>query len=211
MSDISEIKQHLDHLTRLSNTMKEQAARLSGPEGDVLKKKAKKEGTSIGIGAGVSFLGLLIVALASVYILAVIILLVNIALDRLWLSALIVVVGSLLIGGGVIAIGVSMARSSAKELSKATEDIKMQFKRTGEEMKAELDELQSIFKKEAAERRAQVQEMAKTAKSAAPVLVPAAIGAILVLGAVRKRMKARKEKKYILKIVGMVQDAQARR
>jgi predicted PurR-regulated permease PerM len=206
---MTEIRQHLDRLAQLSNTMKEQLARLSGLEGEQIKKKVKEQGTRIGIGVGVTLMGLVIAGVAGLYLMWVITLLVNIALDRLWLSALIVVGGSLILGGVVAAVGVSIARSSAKELAKATDDIKAQIKAAGDEMKAELEALQKLFKKEAEVRRVQIKELAETAKSNAPVIVPVVIGAFLVLRFLKKRAKSRKEKRFILKVLEIADEARA--
>ncbi len=196
MSNIPEIKRRLDRLTQLGKKMREQFTRLSGPEGEEMKKKAKKEGTRLGIGAGVSFFGLTIAAVASIYVLAVIILLVNIALDRLWLSSLIVVGGFLLIGGVIIAIGAGVAHASGKELSKATGDVTGQMKQTGKEIKTEVEELKELARAEA--------------KSAAPVAVP--VAAILYLGLrlVKRMIKSRKEKRRILRVVELYEENRIR-
>ena len=201
MSNMPEIKQRLERLTELGNNMRDQFAALSGPEGEDLKKKAKGAGTRVGIGAGTSLFGLIVMAVASLYVLTVIILLVDIALDTLWLSALIVVGGFLVIGGVIAAVGAMMAKSSAKELARATEDLKKQVKQTGEEMKTELEELQNIAKKEAQDRQRQMKQMVEKAKAAAPVAGPAAIGACLFLRFLKKRVRSRREKKRILKVI----------
>ncbi|MDY6795504.1 MAG: phage holin family protein [Actinomycetota bacterium] len=191
MSDLVEIRRRLQHLAELVNNMREQFSRLSGPEGQLMKEKAKEEGKRIGIGAGISFFGLLIAAVASVYVLAVIILLVNIALDRLWLSALIVVGGFLLIGGGILAIGAAIVGKSGKELSEMSKDIQQQLKSTGEEMKKTVEEMQEIARKEAEERQKQVLEMAQHAKKIAPVVVGAYVGYRVIKWAVRRRSDKR--------------------
>jgi len=209
VSDMTEIRQHLDRLAQLSNTMKNQLARLSGMEGEQIKKKVKEQGTRIGVGVGVTLLGIIVAAVAGLYLMWVITLLVNIALDKLWLSALIVVGGSLILGGVIAAIGISIARNSAKELAKATEDVKSQIKAAGEEMKAELEALQKLFKKEAEVRRVQVKQLAEAAKSNAAVIVPVVIGACLVFRFLKKRVKARKEKRFILKVLEIADEARA--
>jgi len=203
MSNLPEIKQRLDRLTLLSGRIKEQLSSLSGPTGDELKKKAKKEGTRIGVGVGVSLFGLMIAAVASLYVLGVIILLVNIALDRLWLSSLIVVGGFLLLGGVVIAIGAGVIHSSAKELSRSTEDMTGEIKKAGEEMKAEIEELQKVARRESEERQKQLTELANAAKKYSPVI----IGALALVRVVRRAMKARKEKRRILKVIKLYDEA----
>jgi membrane protein len=198
---LTEIRRRLEHLTQLSNSIREQFARLSGPEGQEMKKKAKEEGTKIGIGAGVSFFGLLVAAVASVYILAVIILLVNIALDKLWLSALIVVGGFLIIGGIIIAIGAGMISSSSKELSKMTSDVTENIKKATEEMKVEVEELQKVAKQEAEERQKQMAEMMEAAK----VVVPVAIGAYVGYRIMKRMVRSRREKRMIMKEIKLVE------
>jgi len=210
MSNLPEIKRRLDRLTQLSKKMKEQFARLSGPEGEEMKKKAKKEGTRLGIGAGVSFFGLLIAAVASVYVLAVVILLVNIAVDKMWLSSLIVVGGFLLIGVTIIAIGAGMAHSSAKELSSATGDITEQMKQTGKEIKTEAEELQELARAEAEEQQRQMKELIGKAKSAAPVAAPVAAGAYLGFRFVKRRIRSRREKRRILRVIELYEEKRTR-
>lgn len=202
MSNLTEIRRRLDRLTQLSNSIREQFARLSGPEGQEMKKKAKEEGTKIGIGAGISFFGLMVAAVACVYINAVIILLVNIALDKLWLSALIVVGGFLIIGGVIIAIGAGMISSSSKELSKMTSDVTENIKKASEEMKVEVEELQKVAKQEAEERQKQMAEMMEAAKTVVPVVIGAYIGYRIV----KKVVRSRREKKMILKEIKLMED-----
>ena len=203
MNNMAEIKQRLDRMAQLGKKMREQLTGLSGPDRERLKKNVKKEGTRVGIGAGVSFFGLAVAAVASVYILAVIILLVNIALDRLWLSALIVVGGSILIGGAIIAIGVGMARRAAKELSKTTGDATTEIKKIGEEIKTEVEELQKAARKEAEERKPQIVEMVGKAKKAAPVVV----GAVLLLLIIRRARKSRKQTRAVLRVIELYEEA----
>ena len=96
MNKVAELKQRMQHLVELSTRMKQQLDKLKGAQGVEMRNKAKEAGTRMGIGAGISVFGLAVLAVASVYIIAVVILLINIALDRLWLSALIVVPAFLL-------------------------------------------------------------------------------------------------------------------
>jgi hypothetical protein len=201
VSNLPEIKRRVDRLTELGSKMKDNLARLKGSEGEQVKKKAKAGGTRVGIGAGVSIFGIMLACTAGLYVQAVIILAVNAALNRPWLSALIVVGGFLLIGGGIVAIGVGVAKAGAKDLSKATKDIADQMKQTGEEMKAEADELQKLMKSEAEERQKQMKEMVAQAKAVAPIVAPAAAAFLLFCKWMKKRMKARKERKSILRVI----------
>jgi hypothetical protein len=191
VSNLPEIKRRLEKLTKLGDRMREQFKRLAGPEGEEAKKKAKESGKRIGIGAGLSFFGLVLASIAGVYVLAVIILVVNIALDRLWLSALIVVGGFLLIGGGIIAAGVSIAGPAAKNLSKAAEDVTNEMK------------LQVIVKQEAEVRQKQIAEQAK-------VVAPAVAAGFLAYKVARRKMKSRREKRAILKVIEMYEASRAR-
>lgn len=203
MSNLSEIKQRLDRLKQLGKTVQEQLKALKGPEGEALKKKAKKEGTRIGVGVGLSIFGLIFAAVASVYITGVVILLVNIALDRLWLSALIVVGGFMIIGGVIIAIGAAMARSSAKRLSRSKDDITKQMKQAGEQMKTEAEELVKLARSEAEIRQKQVADIAKKAAPAVGV-------AFLACRLLKRAMKARRENRAILKVIELYEEARAR-
>ena len=201
MSNIPEIKGRLDRLTQLGNRMREQFTGLKGPEGEDMKRLAKEGGTRIGIGVGITFAGLMVAAVSLIYSLAVIILLVNIALDRPWLSALIVVGGFLVIGGVILGIGASIAKSSAKELSKTAEDVKKQLKEISDQVKSEVDELQKLLKQETDERQKQMAEMVTSAKKAAPAAAPLAAGAYLGFRLIKRRVKSRKKRRAILEVV----------
>lgn len=201
---MAEIKQRLDRLAQLGKKMREQLTGLGGPDGE-LKKKVKKEGTRIGIGAGVSFLGVAVAAVASVYILAVIILLVNLALE-LWLSALIVVGGFLIIGAAIVAAGIFMIKPAAKELSKTTGDATTGIKQIGEEIKAEVEELQKVAMKEADERKPQIAEMVGKAKKAAPVVV----AACLILWGIKRARNSRKQTRAVLRVIELYEEAKTR-
>ena len=192
MSRLAEIRQRLRHLAELGVKMRGQLDRLRGPEGVGLRKKAKDAGTRMGIGAGIAVFGLSIIAVACAYIIAVVILLVNIALDRLWLSALIVVGGSLLIGGAVTVIGAGIAGKAAKDLPKLGGDVVQQFKEAGEEMKQAVEELQVIAKQEAEERRKQMQEMMEKAKAVAPYVIGAYIGYRIIKRVVKTRRASKR-------------------
>lgn len=210
MSNIPEIKGRLDRLAKLGNAMKEQLMRLKGPEGEGLRKRAKGQGAKLGIGAGVSVFGALLAGIALIYSLAVVILLVNIGLNRLWLSALIVVGAFLLIGAGAIGGGAALVRSSARDLSKTGDDAMKQVKETGEQMKAEADGLQELLKKEAEQRQKEAAELLEMAKAAAPVAAPAAALGLLVLRFVFRRMKSRRERRSIIRVIEAYEEVRSR-
>jgi membrane protein len=205
VSNLPEIKRRVDRLTELGNKMKDNVAGLKGAEGQRLKKKAKESGTRVGVGAGVSILGIMLACVAGLYVLAVIILAVNAALNKPWLSALIVVGGFLLIGGAIAAIGAGVAKGGAKDLSKATKDITDQMKQTSAEMKAEADELQKLMKAEAEQRQKQMKDMVEQAKAVAPVAAPAAALFLLFCRWMKKRRRNRKENKRILRVIELYQ------
>jgi len=187
VSRLEEIKQRMQHLSELGARMKQQLEKLKGPEGIEMRKKAKEAGTRMGIGAGISAFGLAVIAVASVYIIAVIILLINIALDRLWLSALIVVAASLLFCAAVAAIGAGIARKSAKAMPKIGGDVVQQLKDTSEEMKKTVDEMQAIAKQEAEERQEQMKEMMEKAVKVAPIVIGIYVGYRVMKKVARKR------------------------
>lgn len=192
MSNMDEIKKHVDRLTQLGKSLPQRALGLKGPEGEAMKEKAKKAGTGLGIGVGMSFFGVVVAAVALVYSLAVIVLLVNIALDKLWLSALIVVGGFLLIGIAIVAVGAALAASSAKKLSKTVGGVTQQVKQAGEEMKTEVEGLQKL-----------AAELVESAKKSAPVAGPIAAGSYLAYKLLKRSVKKRREKRRILRVIEM--------
>jgi len=74
VSRISDAKSRVQHLLHLSARIRSQVTRLGGPEGRVFKEKAKEGAKRMGIGAAVALFGAAVVAVAAVYILAVLIL-----------------------------------------------------------------------------------------------------------------------------------------
>lgn len=189
VSSISELRSRIERLIGLGSKMKSQLSALSGPAGEDLKNRIKESGRRIAVGVAVVLFGLSILAVAAVYIIAVVTLLVNIALDRLWLSALIVVLGSFLLGGIIVAVGIAILKKGAGEVKGPGEEVLEQIKSTGEEIKETLDELQEVARKEAEARQQQLDEALKQAKVFAPYLVGAYVGYRLVKGLVRARRK----------------------
>lgn len=209
MSNLDEIKLRLENLTKLSNDMKEHFTKLKGPEGEELKKRAKKGGIQVGVGAGIGVFGLSVLIGASLYILAVIILCVNVALNRPWLSALIVVGGFLLIGIIIMAAGIGVAKPGAKELSKASEEKMAAFKATSAEMKAETEALQAALKQESEARQKQMKDMMEQAKAVAPTAAPVALGGLLVMHLMKRHHRRKKENKRILRVIEMYESSKA--
>lgn len=193
MSKLPEIKQRLQHLSQLGVGMRKQLERLRGPEGEEIKKRAKEAGTRMGIGAGISTFGLFVIIGAALYINALLIILFDLFMP-LWASALIVVLGSLLVGGVAVAIGIGIARKAAKDMPKIGGDIVEQLKEASGEMKKTAEELQVIAKEEAEERQKQMQEMMEQVKKVAPLVIGAYIGYRVV----KRVVKSRKAKKRII-------------
>lgn len=195
VSKLQEMRQRLQSMVEVSGRIREQLERLRGPEGAALRDRAKEAGTRVGIGVGITLFGLTVIAVASVYIIAVVILLVNIALDRLWLSALIVVAGSLFLGGVIAAIGVGIARKGAKELPRMGTEVVQPLKETGEEIKTAVEELQEAALQEARERQKQAQELLQEAMKYAPYVVGAYVGYRVIKGMTRKAIKIHRARK----------------
>jgi hypothetical protein len=204
VSNLPEIKQRLDRITQLSNGMKDQLKGLNTPE---RKKKAKEQGTRVGVGVGVSIFGLILAWLASLYILLVVILLVDIGIKKLWLSALIVVAAFLIIGAIVLAIGAAVASKGGKELSKTTQEMTSEMKKSSEEIKSELEELQKLAKAESEVRQKQMNDLLESLKKMSPAIV----GGMVFLRLVHRKLKRRKEKKKLFKILDAYEEVKESR
>lgn len=176
VSNFSEIKDRIDHISELAAVLKERLSKFSGSAGEELRRQAKQQGKQAGVGAGIAAAGIAIVMTASLYIILVIILLLNIALNRLWLSALIVVFGSILFGGVLALIGIKKVRSSVKSLPKVGDNIMQEIRQASDEIKKTIQELQNIAKKEKEERQQQLKENMQKAKTVAPYFVGGYLG-----------------------------------
>ncbi len=197
MDNLEQIREHLQKLSGLAAKLGKLASRFSGPEGEELKERLKKSAASMGVRVGAAFLGGVILGMASVYVIACIILLVNIALDKLWLSALIVVGGLLVIGGITVGVALASLRASANKLNQevktAAGGIVQELKDTTDEMKATMEEIQAVIKVEAEVRTSQLKNMANMTKSMAPVV----IGAYLGYRMLRRAWRRHREKKSL--------------
>lgn len=201
MSNIRDIRLRIGNLVRLGNRLKDQVTGLGAPEEEETRKRATKEGIRLGIGVGVIALGTALAAVAMVYSLGVIILLLNLAVGRLWLSALIVVFGFLLLGGAAVAIGVELVKSSTKGLTSTADDVTGRLKAIGEEMKAEAEELQKAVTQDTNDVGKQALELLESAKKAAPVAAPAVAGTLILFRLARRRAKRRREDRAILRVI----------
>jgi Putative Actinobacterial Holin-X, holin superfamily III len=190
VSNQSEIRLRLGRLAKLSSKMREQLTKFSGPEGLEMREKAKQQGKRIGIGAGIAIFGIIVVTGAAIYINALLIILLDLAMP-LWAAALIVVFGMFIFGGVVAGIGVGIARKAAKDLPKLGGDTAQSIKDAADEMKETVEELQDIAKKEAEERQKQMQEMIAAVKPVVPFIIGAYVG-YRVLKRVSRSRKARR-------------------
>jgi hypothetical protein len=190
VSKLPEIKQRLQRLTGLMAGMRTQLEELKGPQGEEMKKRAKEAGKRMGIGAGISTFGLIVLTGAALYINALLIILFDLFLP-LWAAALIIVLGGLFLGAVVMAIGIGIARKAAQDMPKIGGEVVEQLKQASEEMKKTAEELQALAKQEAEERQKQAQEMLEPIKKVAPVLIGAYIGYRVV----KRVVKSRKAKK----------------
>lgn len=193
MSNLAEIKQRIYGLKELLTGMQERVTGMVKAVAPELQTRVKKEGTRLGIGAGIGIFGLILMAVGALYLVAAIILVVNLALDRLWLSALIVV-GAMLVFGGIFAmIGAVVARSSAKKLQQtadlASKGATALAKGTVEEVQKEVVGLQTLVKQEVEDRKRQALELLALARRVAP----AAMAVMFLFLLIRRRRKRRKK------------------
>jgi len=189
VSGLSDVKERLQRVAETGNRVREQLMRLKGPEGEELKEQLRQRGKRIGIGVGMAVFGLSVVLVASVYIMLVLILLINIALDRLWLSALLVVFFSFVFGGALAAAGVRVVRKNVKEMPWAGGEIVEQIKEAREEVKEAVEELQELARKKAEERQERMRELVQQARVVAPYAVGAYAGYRLLKMVVRARRR----------------------
>jgi hypothetical protein len=170
--------------------MREQLTRMKGPESVEMREKAKQLGKRIGIGAGIATFGVFVITGAAMYINALLIILLDLAMP-LWLAALIVVFGMFAFGGAMLGIGIGVAKKAANDLPKLGGGAIQTLKETADEMKKTVEEMQDAAKQRAEERQKQVQEMMNTIKPALPFVVGAYVGYRLLKRMARSR-KARR-------------------
>lgn len=204
MSKADEIKERIGRLSELGNRIRQHLENLKGPEGEKLKKKAADDGKKMGIGAGIAYSGFKILSVAALYVIAVIILLVDLALHRPWLSALIVVAGFLALGAVIIASGAMMARAAAKDLPKVINEATAPMKETGEMMKAEVADIQALLKKEAEDRQELLKQLIEKMKANASKIGPAAGGGYVGYRLLKRAFRARRQKRAILKVMRII-------
>jgi hypothetical protein len=157
-----------------------------------LQDRFKKEGARLGFGAVAGVFGLMMMAIGALYLLYVLTLVVDLALHRLWLSALIVI-GGTIIGGGIVAmIGAVTMRSSAKHLQQAADDASKGATELTEatfaEARKEVKEIQALVKLEVEDRKRQALELLGVARR----IAPPAVAVMFLLLLIRRRRKRRK-------------------
>jgi hypothetical protein len=157
-----------------------------------LQDRFKKEGARLGFGAVAGVFGLMMMAIGALYLLYVLTLVVDLALHRLWLSALIVI-GGTIIGGGIVAmIGAVTMRSSAKHLQQAADDASKGATELTEatfaEARKEVKEIQALVKLEVEDRKRQALELLGIARR----IAPPAVAVLLFFLLIRRRRKRRK-------------------
>lgn len=190
MGNLSEIKQRLGRLAELSSRMRGLLTGLRGPEGLALRAKAKEQGKRVGVGAGITTFGVLVMVGAALYINALLIILLDLAMP-LWAAALIVVLGMLLVGAAVAMAGVGIIRKAIKNFPSLGGDAMQSLKEAGDEMKETVEELQTIAKEEAGERQNQLKNVVETIKPMAPYIIGAYIGYRIIKKVVRSRKTRR--------------------
>lgn len=176
MSNLSDMKERLKRMSGLMAKVRGNLSKLGGPEGQELRQQLKQEGKKIGISAGVTIFGAGTILVASMYIIYVLILLLDLALNRLWLSAMLVVLGSFIFGGLLALVGINRIRSSVKRLPATGDGTLLEIKQASEELKKTIEELREIAKREKEERARQLKEAMQGAKTVVPLLAGAYVG-----------------------------------
>ncbi len=194
VGNLAEIKRRIDSLKAILAGAKERVAGLAQSMMPEIKEKLKREGTRLGIGSGLSVLGLTVLAAAAVYLVAALILVLDLALERLWLSALIMVAALFLLGGLAAGIGAAVARRSARRMQeiaeKANGEAAAAVKELASEVRGELVTLQELARREAGERRRQALQALETLRR----LAPAIIVLLLLLALIRRRRRRKRLK-----------------
>lgn len=171
MNNFKEIRKDLEKLAALANRMKGLAAAIRGEKGEEIREQLRSKGRSAGIGLGMAALGAGIALVASIYLMVVVILILDLIFGRLWLSSLIAVFGGLILGGILAMVGLKKARNAMSELPAMGGGVIEEVKKTGEEMKETVSELQEAAKKEMEAGKARAREIAAATMELAPYLL----------------------------------------
>lgn len=213
MSNLKEIKQHIiklkDILIEMPDkavTMIMAAALAVSTQGFTMVKGAvpelidrfKKSGRNFIIGGVIGGIGLAVLGVASLFLVWALILLLDKAIEELWLSA-IIVAGAMLLGGGFFAmVGLATAWSSARKIQKAVDqtgkDAATQAIATVGDITVEVTELQTLGLREFKKRKRQVLDYLNIFYRLIPLGVAFLLFASLVI---RHRWKKRSKKKAL--------------
>lgn len=171
MNNFKEIRKDLEKLAALTNRLKELASALRGEKGEQVREQLKAKGKSLGVGLGMAVLGAGMALVASIYLLVVVILILDLIFGRLWLSSLIAVFGTLIFGGILALLGIRKVRGSVADLPAVGDGVIEEMKKTGEEIKETVSDLQEAAKKEMEAGRARAREIAAATMELAPYLL----------------------------------------
>lgn len=199
MSNLEEMKKRIFNLINIVIDVSGKAFDMAKAAVPDLTVRFKKSGRNFIIGGVIGGIGLAVMAVGALYLVWALVLLLDKAIEELWLSAMIVV-GALLLGGGFFAlVGLVTAWTSARKIQKTVEatgkDAVTLAKDTADSVTIEVTELQVVGQQEAIKRFRQARDMLNIAYRLAPM---GAAFCLLVLLAIRRRWKKKKKKKLAL-------------
>ncbi len=146
-------------------------------EKGVIAASLKKELSRVGITVGVAVCGLLFLALGALLLIPLIILLIDLAVDRPWLSTLIVMGGLFVMGGGMAAYGLTRIKKIKKiipeGLSKFLKEdpAGAKIEKQAMQIKQAADELKVTLQADKEARKAKAKAASGTLKKAAPAIL----------------------------------------
>lgn len=108
---------------------------------------------------------------ASIYLMVVVILILDLIFGRLWLSSLITVFGALIIGGILALLGIRKTRGAISELPAVGGGVFEEMRKTGDEIMETVSDLQQVAKKEVEASKARAREIAVATMELAPYLL----------------------------------------
>lgn len=160
-------------------------------EKEVIVESLKKEMTQVGLIIGMLVGGLLFLALGALLLIPLIILLIDLAVHRPWLSTLIVMVGLFAMGGGMAAYGIGKLKKIKKivpeSMSKFMKETPAgtKIEKQAVEIKQAADELKVAMQADMEARKVKAQAASENLKKAAPAIL---------LGLVALKLLRRKKK-----------------
>ncbi len=171
MNNFREIRKDLERLAELANRLKELASALRGERGEEVREQLKARGRSAGLGLCMAVLGAGMALVASIYLMVVVILILDLIFGRLWLSSLITVFGALIIGGILALLGIRKTRGAISELPAVGGGVFEEMRKTGDEIMETVSDLQQVAKKEVEASKARAREIAVATMELAPYLL----------------------------------------